>query len=123
MMKKRKDQQIVDYVFNFKPGNSFFHKLHPVSKIFFTVFLTFVVLIQSSLLVLAGFFLMIVGISLSVGISLKLLLSRLRWIIMIVILTVVINIIFNVIYSPLKFFIQSVFLFRYLIYCISFYHK
>ncbi len=96
-MKKRKDQQIVDYVFNFKPGNSFFHKLHPVSKIFFTVFLTFVVLIQSSLLVLAGFFLMIVGLSLSVGISLKLLLSRLRWIIMIVILTVVINIIFNVI--------------------------
>ncbi len=96
-MKASKDQQIVDYVFNFKPGSSFFHKLHPVSKIIFTVFFTYIVLIQSSLLVLIGFLILILIISFSADIFLKSLLKRLRWIILTVILTVFINILFNAI--------------------------
>lgn len=97
MKGNRTQQQIVDYVFNFKPGSSFFHRLHPVSKILFILFFTYVVLIQSSLLILILFFFLILFISLSVGISFKSLLSRLRWIIMIVIFTVGINILFNAI--------------------------
>jgi len=96
-MKNKKEQQIVDYVFNFSPGSSFFHKLHPLSKMVFTIFFTYIVLIQTSLLALAGFFLLIIAISLSVGISLRSLLSRLKWIIVIVILTVIVNIFFNAI--------------------------
>ena len=94
-MKRRKDQQIVDYAFNFKPGSTLFHKLHPVSKIIFIVFFTFIVLIQTSLIVLFGLFIVIVILSLSTGISIKSLLSRLKWIIVIVVFTLVINIFFN----------------------------
>jgi energy-coupling factor transport system permease protein len=94
-MKNRKSQQILDYTFNFKPGTTFFHKLHPVSKILFAIFFTFIVLIQTSLIVLFGLFIFIVILSLSSGISIKSLLSRLKWIIMIVIITIVINILFN----------------------------
>ena len=96
-MKKRKDQQIVDYVFNFQPGNSFFHKLHPVTKILFTIFYTYIVLIQSSLLVLAGLYFAITLISLLVNISIRSLFSRLRWVIVIVFFSVIINILFNAI--------------------------
>ena len=97
MMKVSKEQQIVDYIFNFRPGISFFHKLHPVSKIIFTVLFTYIVLIQSSLLVLAGLFIFITILSLRIGLTVKSLLTRLRWIIMIVVLTVIINILFNAI--------------------------
>jgi energy-coupling factor transport system permease protein len=94
-MKKRKEHQIVDYAFNFKPGSSLFHKFHPGSKILFIVFFTFIVLIQTSLIILLGFFFLIVIFSLSSGISLGSLLSRLKWIILIVVFTLVINILFN----------------------------
>ena len=96
-MKESKDQQIVDYVFNFKPGSSLFHKLHPVSKIIFTIFLTYSVLIQSSLLMLGGFFILILILSLIVGLSIRSLFTRLRWVILMVIFTVIINILFNAI--------------------------
>lgn len=85
----------MDYVSNFRPGTSLFHKLHPVPKITWFILLTYVVLIQSSLLILGGLYIVIIFISLSAGISLKSLLSRLRWIIVIIVFTVVINILFN----------------------------
>ncbi len=87
----------MDYVFNYKPGSSFFHKLHPTSKILFMIFFTYIVLIQSSLIALTVLFLFIVLISVAVGISIKGLFSRLKWIIVIVVFTVIINILFNVI--------------------------
>ena len=96
-MKKNKNQQIVDYIFNFQPGNSFFHRLHPVSKILFIVLYTYIVLIQTSLLMLAGLFMVMLLLSLSVGISFRSLFSRLRWVIIIVFFTVIINIMFNAI--------------------------
>ena len=96
-MKKRKNQQIMDFVFNFRPGSSFFHRLHPVTKILFTILFTYVVLIQKSLIILSGLFCIIVVISLSSSISIKSLFSRLKWVLIIVIFTIVINILFNAI--------------------------
>jgi energy-coupling factor transport system permease protein len=63
----------------------------------FMILFTYVVLIQSSLLVLAGLFIIIVILALTTGISPISLISRLRWIFMIVFLTVVVNIMFNAI--------------------------
>ena len=98
-MKKNKTQQISDYIFNFKPSDSFFHKLHPLSKILWFVVATYIVLIQNSLILLSGIMICVIAIARLNGISFSEFFRKIRWIIMIVIFAVILNIFFNAIPS------------------------
>ncbi len=97
--KKEKSSQIADYVFNFKPSNSFFNNLNPVSKLLWFVFMTYIVLIQNSLLILSGMMICIFFLGKLNGIGFRELIRKLRWIIIIVIILIILNIFFNAIPS------------------------
>jgi energy-coupling factor transporter transmembrane protein EcfT len=96
---KGKSQQISDYIFNFKPSNSFFNKLHPVSKILWFIIMTYLVLIQNSLILLSGIMVCIIALARLNGISFSEFLRKIRWIIMIVVFAIILNIFFNAIPS------------------------
>ena len=79
--KYNKLKQISDYTFNFKPGNSFFHKLTSVSKMLWFVMMTFLVLIQSSLIILSVIMFSVFCLAKASGIWFTEILRKLRWII------------------------------------------
>ncbi|HUX99462.1 MAG TPA: energy-coupling factor transporter transmembrane component T [Candidatus Deferrimicrobium sp.] len=91
--------QITDYTFNFKPGNSFFYKLHPVCKIVWFILMTCIVLIQTSLIILSVLMLVVFITARVNGITFHEILRKLRWIILMVIIMVILNIFFNAIPS------------------------
>ncbi|MFX1442649.1 MAG: energy-coupling factor transporter transmembrane component T family protein [Promethearchaeota archaeon] len=86
-------------LFAYVPGNSFMHKLNPISKLFFLLLLTIAILFVTSLLFFSIIFLFIFTLALINRISLKILLLKLRFIFMILITSVILNIFFNAIPS------------------------
>ncbi len=87
------------YTFAYLPGNSFMHKLNPLSKIFLLILLTISIFMIKSLILLAIIFMMIILLTLISKISLKDLLRKLKFIFIILIISLVLNIFFNAIPS------------------------
>ncbi|MFX0033316.1 MAG: energy-coupling factor transporter transmembrane component T family protein [Promethearchaeota archaeon] len=87
------------YTFVYFPGNSFFHKLNPISKIFFLIFLTIITFLIRSLLFLTLIFVINVIFALLSNISLKNLIRKTRFILIVLIFSVILNIFFNAIPS------------------------
>jgi len=85
------------YLFAYFPGNSLFHKLNPLSKFLFLVFLTIITLLINSILFFASIFLIVFLLALLCGISLKNLFRKLKFIFTILIISVILNIFFNAI--------------------------
>jgi len=98
----KKKNKILDhslYTFAYFPGNSFMHKLNPISKIFFLILLTISIFMVKSLIMLSIIFILIILLALFSSISLKNLLRKLKFIIIILIISIVLNIFFNAIPS------------------------
>ena len=83
--------------FAFFPGDSFWHNLNPTSKLVFLILLTILTLLINSLIFLAIISIMIFILALSIGISLKFLTRKLRFILIILFFSVILNIFFNAI--------------------------
>jgi len=86
-------------LFAFVPGNSIFHKLNPISKLVFLLFLTIITLIVNSILFMFILFLCIFILALLSRIPLKILFRKLKFIFTILIVSVILNIFFNAIPS------------------------
>ncbi|TFG23820.1 MAG: energy-coupling factor transporter transmembrane protein EcfT [Promethearchaeota archaeon] len=100
MVKRKNKNKILDkkqYLFAYVPGNSIFHKLNPLSKLFFLIFLTIITLVSNSLIFMAFIFLIVLLMALLSGISLMNLIHKLKFIVMILIVSVILNIFFNAI--------------------------
>lgn len=98
--KKDERNKLLDnkrYIFAYYPGTSLMHKLNPISKLVFLLLLTILTLIIQSLIFLAIIFLFVVLIALLSGISLKHLVRKLRFMVMIMFTSVILNIFFNAI--------------------------
>ncbi len=85
------------YTFAYIPGNSFMHKLNPISKIFFLIILTFSTFLIKSLIFLTLIFLSLIILALMSNISLKNLILKLKFIFFILIFSILLNIFFNAI--------------------------
>lgn len=85
------------YRFAYFPGNSLFHRLNPLSKIFFLILLTFLTIFASSLIFLFLVTITIILLALTIGISLKMLARKLRFIFFVLFVSVILNIFFNAI--------------------------
>jgi len=99
MKNKNKILDYKKYTFAYFPGNSFFHKLNPISKIIFLILLTIITFIIKSLLFLTLVLFIIILLAFFSGISLKNLVRKTRFIILILIFSVLLNIFFNAIPS------------------------
>ncbi|MHA1257832.1 MAG: hypothetical protein ACTSPS_19795, partial [Promethearchaeota archaeon] len=75
------------------------HKLNPISKIIFLVLLTILTFTINSVIFLALISLLLIVLALTSGITLKNLVKKLRFIVLILIFSVVLNIFFNAIPS------------------------
>lgn len=95
--KTSKLKQITDYSFNFTPGDSFLYRLTAASKILWFILMTYIVLIQTSLILLSAIMLIVVCLAKFNGIGVTEILRKLRWIIMLVFVTILLNIFFNAI--------------------------
>ncbi|MBD3254222.1 MAG: hypothetical protein GF383_03975 [Candidatus Lokiarchaeota archaeon] len=84
-------------LFAYYPGNSFMHKLNPLSKLLFLLLLTILTLILTSLIFMAVISISIFILGLFSGISFKHLIRKLRFIFMVMIVSVILNIFFNAI--------------------------
>lgn len=87
------------YTFAYTPGNSLMHKLNPLSKILYLIYLTILTFIIDSLLFLAILSLSIIILALTSGISVRNLIRKLRFIVIILLISVILNIFFNAIPS------------------------
>jgi len=85
------------YTFAYYPGDSLLHKLNPLSKIVFLLFLTILIFFIRSLIFFSLITLSIIIIGLLSGISLKNLLKKLRYIVVVMMVSVLLNIFFNAI--------------------------
>jgi len=97
-MKKRNeylDNKV--YTFAYYPGNSFMHKLNPMSKFLFLLLLTILLFFIKSLIFLSIITVSILLLALTCGISLRDLIRKLKYIIIILIFSVILNIFFNAI--------------------------
>ena len=90
-----KAQQISDYAFNFKPGDAFFYKIHPVSKVIWFILITYIVLIQDSLILLSIIFIIITLFSKSNRIGFLEVFKKIRYIIFMVLIMILFNILFD----------------------------
>ncbi len=97
MTKRNKILDNKSYTFAYYPGNSFFHKLNPLSKFFFILMLTITIFFIKSLIFFSIFTLSLIIIALLSGISLKDLARKLRFMIIVMIVSVLLNIFFNAI--------------------------
>jgi energy-coupling factor transport system permease protein len=93
--RKNKVKQITDYAFNYVPGNSLFHQLHPITKIIWFFLMTLFVLLQNSLIILTAIMLSVFIMAKLNGIGFRTIFKKLRWIIIFIVLMIVLNIIFN----------------------------
>jgi energy-coupling factor transport system permease protein len=100
MNKMTKKNKVLDnkyYTFAYYPGDSFFHKLNPLSKIFFILLLTITIFFIKSLIFFSMFTLSLIIIALLSGISLKDLARKLKFMVIVMIFSVLLNIFFNAI--------------------------
>ncbi len=87
------------FTFAFFPGNSLMHKLNPISKISFLLLLTVIIFMIRSLILLSCIFIVVIFLTLLSNVSLKNLLRKLKFIIIILIISLILNIFFNAIPS------------------------
>jgi len=87
------------FIFAYTPGKSLMHKLNPLAKIIFLIYLTTLTFLISSLIFLAIISLSVIILALFSGISFKNLFRKLRFMIIILIISVILNIFFNAIPS------------------------
>jgi len=99
MKRKNKVLDHKTYIFAYTQGNSLMHKLNPISKIIFLIYLTILTFVIDSLIFLALISLSILILALSSGISLMNLFRKLRFMIIVLIISVILNIFFNAIPS------------------------
>jgi energy-coupling factor transport system permease protein len=99
MKNKNKVLDYKKYTFAYFPGNSFFHKLNPISKILFLIFLTIITFLIRSLLFMTLILCVIILLALVSGISLRNLIRKTKFIIFILIFSIFLNIFFNAIPS------------------------
>ncbi|MFX1390637.1 MAG: energy-coupling factor transporter transmembrane component T family protein [Promethearchaeota archaeon] len=99
MKNKNKNLDHRLFTFAFFPGTSLMHKLNPISKIMFLVLLTILIFIIRSLILLSTIFILIVILALVSNISLKNLIRKLKFIIIILFISIILNIFFNAIPS------------------------
>jgi energy-coupling factor transport system permease protein len=85
------------YMFAYYPGDSFFHNLNPLSKIYFILLLTILIFFIKSLIFFSLVTLTIIIAALLSGISLGDLARKLRFMVIIMIVSVILNIFFNAI--------------------------
>ncbi|MFW9989085.1 MAG: energy-coupling factor transporter transmembrane component T family protein [Candidatus Odinarchaeota archaeon] len=85
------------YIFVYYPGDSFMHKLNPMSKFLFLLLLTIIIFFIKSLIFLSIIALSIILVALISGISLRDLLRKLKFIVIVLIFSIVLNIFFNAI--------------------------
>jgi energy-coupling factor transport system permease protein len=85
------------YTFAYFPGKSLMHRLNPISKLIFLILLTISLFLITSLLFLALILLLLLVLALVSNISLKNLIKKLRFIIIVLIFSVILNIFFNAI--------------------------
>ena len=85
------------YIFAYFPGYSLMHQLNPLSKLVFLIFLTILTLLIRSLIFMACIFLCILILALLSKISMKNLIRKLRFIVMVMLVSVILNIFFNAI--------------------------
>lgn len=95
IQKNSRSQQIIDYIFHFTPGNSLFHKLHPVTKIFWFIIISILVLSVRSLILLSCLLIIIAFLSKSTGLGFKRLIKKIKWIIIFTTFSMIISILFN----------------------------
>ncbi len=101
-------------MFAYVPGNSLFHKLNPISKLVFLIFLTVIILLVSSILFYSLIFIIIFSIALLNGIKLSLLFRKLRYIFIILVVSVILNIFFNAIPTEEEIVLFYLFGFKFL---------
>lgn len=85
------------YTFAYFPGTSLMHTLNPISKITFLILLTISLFLINSILFLALILSFMLFIALMSNISLKNLIRKLRFIIIVLIFSVMLNVFFNAI--------------------------
>ncbi len=83
------------YTFAYYPGDSFFHKLNPISKLIFVILLTILIFFIRSLILLSIISFSIISFALISGISLKDLIHKIRFIMIVMLFSVILNIFFN----------------------------
>jgi len=83
--------------FAYVPGNSVFHKLNPLSKLIFLILLTIFTFIARSLILLSMILLLIFLLALVSEISMKRLIRKTRFIVVLLLFGVILNIFFNAI--------------------------
>jgi energy-coupling factor transport system permease protein len=99
MKRKNKMLDHKTYIFAYTPGNSLMHKLNPLSKIIFLLYLTILTFAVNSLIYLSLISLSIIILAFTSGISLKNLFRKLKFMIVVLIISVILNIFFNAIPS------------------------
>ncbi len=97
MPKKNEFLDNKTYTFSYYPGDSLLHKLNPLSKLVFLLFLTILIFFIRSLIFFSLLALSIIIIALTSGISLRNLAKKLRFIVIVMIFSVFLNIFFNAI--------------------------
>lgn len=99
MKNKNKNLNHKLFTFAFFPGKSIFHKLNPISKIIFLILLTILIFMIQSLILLFGLLLIIIILALVSSISLRNLIRKLKFILIIIVISVILNLFFNAIPS------------------------
>ena len=97
MARKNKILDNKQYTFSYVPGHSFMHKLNPISKIVFLIFLTISIFLITSLIFLSIILFGTLTLALLSNISLNNLARKLRFAFFILIFGVILNIFFNAI--------------------------
>lgn len=98
-MKKDKNKSLdsKNHTFAYFPGKSLFHLLNPLSKLIFLLLLTIFTIFTRSLIPLSIILLLIIILALMSEISMKRLIKKTRFIILVLFFSVILNIFFNAI--------------------------
>lgn len=99
MSEKNKILDQKKYTFTYFPGDSLMHNLNPISKIIFLVLLTVFTFMIESLIFLTILLTLVILLALLSRISLKNLVRKLKFIIIILVFSIILNIFFNAIPS------------------------
>lgn len=83
------------YLFAYISNNSFIHKLNPISKLIFLLFLTIETFIIGSIILQSALFLLVIILLLLSKIKPKFIFKKLRFMVIILLISVVLNIFFN----------------------------
>ena len=89
MLKKK------DILFAYQPGDSLFHKLHPLTKIIWLILVAVLILMVRSLLLLVVSDIILFSAAIYSGIKLRRFYRQIRWILFLSIIIIPIDVIFN----------------------------